>query len=167
MKTVPLHGAKAAGRVALVDDDDYELVSGYRWRVWERRRGPNGAIWGPYAVASVSSRRGGCIQMHQLITGWPMTDHRNGNGLDNQRSNLRPATVAQNTQNARPQAGSSSRYKGVTWHKKLSKWQAEIKVGGKHRYLGVFVSEEDAALAYNVAALEAYGEYAYLNEVAA
>ncbi len=99
--------------------------------------------------------------MHKLITGLPATDHRNGDGLDNQRSNLRPANAAQNNHNQRPQVGHSSRFKGVTWHKKVRKWQAAIKVCGKTHYLGCYVSEEEAAAAYAAAALAFQGEYAY------
>lgn len=161
MKTVPLGGKKAAGRVALVDDEDYDLVMQYRWHVLEYRR-QDGRIDGPYA--QTKTRRDGRevgISMHKLITGWSMTDHRNGDGLDNQRSNLRPATKAQNSHNQRPQAGKSSRYKGVCWNRKAKKWVAGIRVRGKYRYLGAFASEEDAARAYTEAALAIQGEYAY------
>ena len=162
MKAVSLHGEKAAGRVALVDDEDYDLVMQYRWRGWEKRH-PNGSIAGPYAVAGTRSPDGrrAVVKMHKLSTGWPMTDHRDHDGLNNQRSNLRPATKAQNNHNQGPQAGTSSRYKGVTWHRKVKKWQATIKLNGKSRYLGCFTSEEDAARAYAEAALVAQGEYAY------
>lgn len=161
MKTVFLHGKVAAGRVALVDDEDYELVSGYRWHVQERKR-PNGTTWGPYAKTVVlRDGRFVSIMMHKLITGYPATDHRNGDGLDNQRSNLRPGGATRNNHNQRPCTGHSSRYKGVTWNKRISKWQAAIKIAGKSRYLGVFTSEEDAARAYVEAALAVQGEYAY------
>lgn len=167
MKIIPLSGEKAAGRVALIDDDDYEPVMPYRWRIWERQR-PGCRIDGPYAVAYC--RRDGrpsLLFMHALLTGWPLTDHRNGDGLDNQRSNLRPATPAQNNHNQRPRINHSSRYKGVTWHKQCHKWQAAIKVSGKNHYLGIFVSEEDAAAAYTAAALKMQGEYAYIARGAA
>jgi hypothetical protein len=167
VKTIPLHGKNAKGRVALIDDGDYDLVRSRRWTVIERPQ-PNGRMDGPYAITHFSrdGRRTG-VYMHALITGWPKTDHRNGDGLDNQRYNLRPATTAQNNHNQRPRIGTSSRFKGVTWHKKVAKWQATIKLNQRCVYLGVYTSEEEAALAYNAAALEAYGEYAYLNEVAA
>lgn len=167
MRQIPLVGPLANGRFTIIDEDDFALVSGHRWEIWQKQ--PEGQrVNGPYARAHLW--RGGRrlhIFMHKFLTGWPRTDHVNHDGLDNQRHNLRPATNAQNNHNQRPQSGTSSRFKGVTWHKQIGKWQASIKVGGKGRYLGVFVSEEDAALAYNAAALEAYGEYAYLNEVAA
>lgn len=168
MKTVPLGGKKAAGRVALVDDEDYELVSQYRWHVLEKVR-PSGGIDGPYV--QTKTRRDGRevgVFMHKLITGYARTDHRNGNGLDNQRSNLRPATAAQNGCNRPPRADHSSRHKGVSWHRATRKWRATIKANGKSRHLGTFASEEDAARAYAEAALAIQGEYAYAaREVAA
>lgn len=166
MKEVLLVGAKAAGRVALVDDEDFDLVSQYRWVVREQLvegRRPNG----PYAHTHSGPRHQRvCLLMHTLLTGWPLTDHINHNGLDNQRANLRPATDAENRHNSRPVVGTSSQFKGVTWHRGVRKWQAQIGAAGKCRYLGCFASEEDAALAYNEAALELFGPRAFLNEVA-
>jgi hypothetical protein len=161
---IRLYGAKAAGRVAIIDADDYDLVSPYRWRVRERLR-PGGRIWGPYAVTSLPIKMpsAACYGMHQLITGWPLVDHVSGDGLYNRRSNLRPATVAQNSQNRRPYPGGSSRFKGVCWNSKSGKWQAGIKINRRSCHLGLFVSEEDAARAYDKAAREVFGEYAYLN----
>jgi hypothetical protein len=147
--------------VALIDDADYELVSRYRWHAWEVQR-PGGRVDGPYAAAA--TRQGGrktSVLMHKLITGHPITDHANGDGLDNRRANLRLATTVQNGYNRRSQTGHSSQYKGVTWHKQRRKWQACIKVDGKNRYLGIFSSEEEAAAAYVAVALEAQGAYAY------
>lgn len=160
MRTVPLYGKVAAGRVALVDDADYEMVSRYRWNVREQKSS-RGTVWGPYAKAKVPGGQGACVFMHKLLTGWPATDHRNGDGLDNQRSNLRPATAAQNNHNQRPWPGHSSRFKGVSWHRSRRRWQAQIKVDGKNRHLGFFASEEDAARVYETAALEIQGSYAY------
>jgi hypothetical protein len=101
--------------------------------------------------------------MHQLIAGHARTDHRNNYGLDNQRHNLRPVTSAQNGQNGPPNMGSVSRYKGVSWHRRCGKWQVHITADGKRRGAGYFTDETEAARAYDAAAREAYGEYAYLN----
>jgi len=168
MKVIPLHGAKAAGRVALVDDEDYDLVMQYHWIFWEYDR-PSGGKVGPYAIANVpGARRGTTIYMHKLLTGYRQTDHENHNGLDNQRRNLRDATTRQNLQNARKHAGShSSRFKGVTWVERRNRWWARIKADGKVRHLGYFHTEDAAAEAYNAAALEHFGEFACLNEVTA
>jgi hypothetical protein len=164
MKTVPLHGKIAAGRVALVDDEDYELVMQYRWNVLERAR--NGRTHGPYAITDTgygrTGRRG--ILMHKLLTGWPQTDHRDHDGLNNQRSNLRPATNSQNHANERPGTGFASAYKGVSLGSRGHGWQARIRVGGGERlYLGIFKSEIDAARAYDAAARKHHAEYACLN----
>ena len=163
MKTVSLGGKKAAGRVALVDDEDYDLVAGYRWCLWEPpgKRRPGG----PYAAANIKLPDGRCtaILMHKMLTGWRQTDHIDHDGLNNQRSNLRPATQAQNAYNARPTLGTSSQYKGVSWHKTAGKWMAQIAYGRKNRYLGLFLSEEAAAAAYDDAARQLGGEYAFLN----
>jgi hypothetical protein len=158
MKTIPLHGGKAAGRVALVDDEDYDLVMRYRWNVHEGARPNTRRKTGPYAVTK--HRDGGRrrnLTMHNLITGWSRVDHINHNGLDNQRANLRPATNAQNAYNQRPHQAHTSEYKGVSWHR--GKWQATIN----RHYIGLFVCEEDAADAYDSAARAAFGEHAYLN----
>lgn len=165
VRTIPLHGNLAAGRVALVDDEDYELVMQYRWNVWEKGGSETRRKDGPYAQASIriGPGRTSTIRMHKLITGWSQTDHINGSGLDNRRNNLRPATKLQNLYNAEGRTNTSSCHKGVAWHKDTRKWQASIKVNGKQRYLGVFASEEDAAAAYAAAALELQGEYAYAN----
>jgi hypothetical protein len=159
MMTVPLHGPKAAGRVARVDDADYALVMAYRWYVLEQDRPGHWPI-GPYAI---TNRSAGSALMHKLITGWPQTDHEDHDGLNNQRSNLRPAPGGRNLQNARKRAGTSSAYKGVSWDPVNRKWLARICVSGHERNLGRHVSEIDAALAYDAAAREAFGEFACLN----
>lgn len=165
MAEIPLVGRRAQGRVALVDDADLPLVAGYRWRVWEQVR--NGVKGGPYAVTTVATgRRGGRrLVMHTLLTGYRRTDHANGNGLDNQRANLRDADQSHNLANqgkGRRAATSTSRYKGVGRMANGS-WRARIKVNYQERHLGLFASEEDAARAYDAAAVAAWGEFARLN----
>lgn len=156
MKTIPLGGMKAAGRVALIDDEDYELVAKHRWHVFEVQR--NGRTNGPYA-------RTGHIFMHTMLSGWPRVDHIDHDGLNNQRSNLRPATATQNKANQRPRLDSKvSAYKGVFRTRKgRRRWGARIRIAGSHADLGYFDSPEEAARAYDAAALKAWGEYAFLN----
>jgi len=162
--TVPLNGAAAKGRVALVDDQDYELVSQRRWFVYERIH-PGRASCGPYAVANL--RRDGrktTIRMHSLITGWPETDHRDHNGLNNQRANLRPMDHATNAQNSLPRGRGASVYKGVSWYAYgRGKWHARIQIDGRDRSLGYFHDEIAAAQAYDAAARAAFGAYACVN----
>jgi hypothetical protein len=170
MKTVPLHGRKAAGRVALVDDEDYDLVMQYRWHVREEQRPGRRRPNGPYARTNVRiGDRSTTIAMHSLLTGWPLTDHADHNGLNNQRYNLRPATFTENNANKREQAGTSSRFKGVCWAASTlrtgeqGRWLARIEANDRAHYLGKFACEEDAARAYDAAARRFFGAYACLN----
>jgi hypothetical protein len=163
MRTIPLGGQKAAGRVALVDDEDYEQVMAYRWHVRETMR-PGRRDNGPYAAATVWRQgRAVTILMHKLLTGWPQTDHVDHDGLNNQRINLRPATASENGGNRRPNHAGASPFKGVYWDRQVDKWRARIRIDRKWCYLGWFAVEEDAAQAYDTAALLAWGAYAHLN----
>lgn len=166
VKTVPLHGKKAAGRVALVDDVDYELVSRYRWHVREATY-PGLRSNGPYAQTNVpiseSPRRYKSLGMHTLLTGWLRVDHVDHDGLNNQRANLRPATPGQNNANRRPRIYGSSPFKGVYWYKAGHVWRARFRGDGKEYHLGQFATEEEAARAYDAVARATWGEYAYLN----
>jgi hypothetical protein len=93
------------------------------------------------------------------------TDHINGNKLDNRCDNLRVCNHSQSMANVGPRKGNTSGYKGVSWAKKERKWYATITVNKKQRNLGLYDDPQDAARAYNAAALEAWGEYARLNDV--
>jgi hypothetical protein len=136
MKEIPLNGKKAAGRVALIDDEDYDLVMQYKWYVDERFREGVKGTWhsGPRAVATYKDGEHIHLMMHTLITGWPEVDHADGNGLNNQHYNLREVTHLQNTWNRNGHPGASSKYKGVTllrygtgkYKGKYSKWWARI-----------------------------------------
>lgn len=147
------------GSVALVDDED-AWVLGNRWTC------SNG-----YAQRRKDYR---LQYMHRAIAaemGFPAAahvDHINGDKLDNRRANLRPADKKTNGANRvayRKRAVVVSRFKGVCWRQDRQAWWAYITVNRKRRYLGFFHDELDAARAYNAAALEAWGEYARLNDV--
>jgi hypothetical protein len=158
MKTIQL----TQGFVTLVDDADYTRLSQLQWRALiDRRRNK------AYAVSRVKVA-GRTLYMHREILGISdskrKVDHRNGNGLDNQRENLRPCNTSQNTMNSSKRSdGLSSRYKGVCWHKRYRKFQADIKLSGKSKFLGMFIDELDAAFAYDAAAREHFGEFALCN----
>jgi hypothetical protein len=102
--------------------------------------------------------------MHRaILEGAPQVDHIDGDGLNNQRSNLRPATQAQNMANSRKYSTNTSGFKGVGWHKAAKKWRADITFDYKTRYLGLFPTAEDAARAYDSAAKSLFGVFACLN----
>ncbi len=164
MAEIALHGVRARGRVALVDDADLDLVAAYRWRVLEQVRS-NGTTVGPYATATIpTGKRGGRkVLMHTLILGAKRIDHANGDGLDNQRGNLRPCTQSQNMANRAGNRSASSRFKGVCWHSPSRLWSARIKKDGKVTGLGYFRDEADAVRAYDVAATALFGEFARFN----
>ncbi len=148
------------GQFALVDDEDFEELSKYKWSVQKNRNTF-------YAIAKtyISGKRI-TILMHRIITNFPKgidTDHRNHNGLDNRKANLRPCTKAQNQQNCLKQKNCSSRYKGVYWHKNRKKWQTQIVVNHKNLYFGSYIDEIKAAKIYDKKAKELFGEFANLN----
>ena len=154
--TIRLNGAKAAGRVAVVDDHRAELVSAYSWHVIESRPGLC------YVVAYVRGSGGGrhrrTIKLHTLISGLKAPDHANGDPFDNTDGNLRKATDSQNSANRKRRRESRWPYKGIA-QVPSGRWQARVN----RRYLGTFDTAESAARAYDVAALEAWGEFAWLN----
>lgn len=156
MKTVSL----TRGKVALVDDADFEAVSKFKWRAAKRGkriyavrslRNPDGKETNPY--------------LHQfLMPGLACIDHRDGDGLNNQRENLRPATHQQNQQGfKRKRLGMTSLFRGVSWHASRKKWVSQIMTGGKHVFFGRFDSETEAARAYDSAARKHFGDFAAPN----
>lgn len=92
-----------------------------------------------------------------------LTDHINGNPLDNRRCNLRIATHAENMRNRKKNNNSVSGYKGVSWRRAANKWCVQIRNGGKKIYLGLFDDPIEAARVYDAAALELHGKFARLN----
>ena len=156
MKKVPLTG----GNYALVDDEDYRNVSGFRWKE-------------PGGYAAHNSRKGGrpfTVYMHRLITAAPggmKVDHRNHDGLDNRKANLRVCTHSQNHMNRVKLVGRSSRYKGVSWHAGRGQWRAYLTLDGTQRHIGYFDNETHAALGYDMWAHTLFGQYALTNFTAA
>jgi hypothetical protein len=156
MREIPL----TQGQVALVDDADYEWLRQWNWYA----KSQSGGFHACRNEAGHGSR--GCIYMHTELLEVPegyQVDHEDGNGLNNQRSNLRPATAAQNQGNQKRPRNNTSGYKGVSWHKRRSKWTAKIGVSGKRLNLGYFDDPAEAARAYDAAAIAHFGEFARLN----
>jgi len=149
-------------QIALVDDEDYELVSQYKWHTSSKK----GHTF--YAVAYAGGGRNNHkqISMHRLIMGASFgeeVDHINGNGLDNRKENLRLASRAENVRNKHISSGTSS-YKGVSLYRRTGRWRAQIEMAEKNIHLGYFKTEKEAARAYNYKALELFGDFACINE---
>jgi hypothetical protein len=146
MKKISLSGGKA---YALVDDEDYELLSQFRWYVDK-----NGYAW-----AMISMHR--CVMRPKF--GEPI-DHIDGDTINNQKNNLRHCSYRQNAHNRRVQDNTSG-FKGVAFMKKrnTSPWQAHIYYGGKRHSLGYFREAREAAVMYDFWATLTFGEYAKTN----
>jgi len=147
------------GFVAIVDDEDAPAVlAAGKWTAQARP-------WTVYARRNVRCEDGrqATLYLHTFLTGWSMVDHANRDGLDNRRANLRPATRSQNARNRTVRSDSVSGFKGVYWDARAQRWEARIYVAGRGIWLGRFDDLVDAARAYDAAAREHYGEYAWLN----
>jgi len=147
-------------RFAKVDPEDYIWLSQFRWFC---NRRPHTS----YAIRNAGEgKERKKVLMHREIMETPrhlVCDHRNRNGLDNRKQNLRNCTKQENGMNRLGQKNGTSRYKGVCRHKRMKKWVACIKANGQKRHLGYFVSEVSAAKAYDEAARKYHREFASLN----
>lgn len=134
------------GKVALVDDEDYERINQHKWYA-AKNHNTHYATRAPYNKTTKKQSR---IKMETVVLGiFPkglIPDHKDGNGLNNQKSNLRLVTIRQNGQNRHEQK--TSRYPGVHWKKRNKKWVAQVQIEKKMKHLGLFILEEDAFAAY-------------------
>lgn len=149
----------STGDIATVDAVDVEKVNSCNWSLHRGGEGkPVYARGKPYWSSSK-------VYMHRLILCFPFfeVDHKNGNGLDNRRCNLRAAINGGNQCNRRG-VGGASKHKGVYLNRQ-GKWCAQIAKCRQRYCLGTFDSEVEAAIAYNDAAIRLHGEFAKLNEV--
>lgn len=147
------------GNVAIVDDEDYDEISKYKWRT----QGDSYAARDEWEFGVRKQ-----IYMHREVMeakDKEVVDHINHNTLDNRRENLRVCAQVLNMANARIRSDNTSGYKGVTWYKRDKKWKAQLQYKGKNINLGTFESRHDAAKMYNFWAYDLFGEYALLNKI--
>lgn len=159
MKTIPL----TQGYYAFVDDEDYDDLMQFKWHILKMRN---------CYYAKRGCREGGKVrnitmQAHILGVLKPhgrafQIDHKNGNGLDNRRENIRICSYSQNQMNKVSSRGKTSKYKGVNFCSKRG-YISRIKLNYKEIYIGSFKLEKEAALAYDKKAKELFGEFARLN----
>ena len=145
------------GLKTLVDDEDYEYLCKTKWHV-DRE--------GYVRRSAIINGTRKTVLIHRFILKAKKeisVDHINGNRLDNRKANLRLCTVSQNKMNVGKNKNNKSGYKGIWWDKVAKKWAAGIERNYKSKWLGYFLIKEDAARAYNKAAIEYHGEFANIN----
>lgn len=141
------------GFVATVDDGDYDrVVAAGSWQINKC----DGRLYAGHATS------GGNVRLHTFLTGWPLVDHVNGDGLDNRRANLRPATPSQNAGNIGVPRDNTSGLKGVGRYRN-GRFRAYLTADGRQLHLGYFDTAEQAGRAYDAAALARWGEFARPN----
>lgn len=164
MKRIDVSTPKHPGMFALVDDDDYERVSRYKWSAEVRKN----VTYATRGVCIDGKRK--VVRLHRFVMRakpGEQFDHVDRNGLNNQKANLRSCTHQQNAGNVEKASGSKawSRFKGVAWCKRFKCWVASIRVSGGTKKIGNFESELSAAAHYDEAAVEKYGCFAFINGV--
>lgn len=148
------------GKEAMVDDWNFEKLNQYKWQAHKNSYG---------GFEAVRKSKGKTLRMHRSVVGLDFfdkreTDHKNHNTLDNRESNLRVCSKAENQYNQSPQKRkTTSKYKGVTWNKRLNKWISQIAVNKVKIHLGCFESELIAAAVYDYNAKKYFGEFACCN----
>ena len=161
MQTIPL----TRGYFATVDDEDYESMMQWKWHAVVSHYKQKIKVY-----AARNPGRGGKSRyflMHRVLTNagkGVKVDHRDGNGLNNSRDNLRLCSHQQNLQNTGLSINNLSGVKGVSWSRACKKWRARFVTNRKETHLGVFDTKEEAVRAYDLEILLARGQFAVTNE---
>jgi|SRR3989304_10592370 len=152
MKTIKL----TQGKVALIDDEDFDRINKFKWTADKSKN----------TFYAIRRRFGKKIYLHRVIINiekGQIIDHIDGNGLNNQKSNLRICTQSENSMNKKKKTGNIGKFKGVHWNEERKKWKVEIKKKEKRIFLGRFDNQYEAAIAYDQAAIKYFGNFARLN----
>lgn len=157
-----VHVPLTQGKVALIDEEDAERVLAFKWCAEFSGENSVSSRW----YARHFFKNGQNIRLHRFVVNaspGTMVDHKNGDGLDCRRSNLRQCVKANNSQNCVLRVNNTSGFKGVTFDKRRNHWYARIKVDGKEIHFRSTNTAEESALIYDEAARIYYGEFARLN----
>lgn len=154
------------GGFSLVDAEDFQRLNAFKWRL-----GFRGYVIST-KVDPENPKYWTTLLLHRTVLNLPtlrgyedMVDHRNTLRIDNRKQNLRPCVRRQNGANRGPSKNGTSGFKGVTFNKKGQRWAAQLGDLGRRYHLGFYDTPVEAALAYNAAALQHFGEFAKLNNV--
>lgn len=154
------------GKVAKVDDDDFDRLNRHRWIVLTTRKGTGNS----YAVTKMKvNGKKKTVYMHKFVVGDSHhIDHKDGDSLNNQKNNLRHANYVQNGRNRSLQIHSAP-FKGVSYFKATGKWSASIRLAShpvqlRKVHLGFFHTPEEAARTYDMVALKHFGDFGRTNE---
>lgn len=153
---------KYGTHIIYYDDSDHELLSRYNWSL---HKGDT-TLYARANAWNKGTKKSFHPYMHRLLLGVSkneQVDHKDHNGLNNKRDNLRLCSSSENNYNKAPATNNSTGYKGVHYYKKRNNFQVNIMVGKKRIHGGYFEKVEDAAKKYNELALKYHGEFAYLN----
>lgn len=157
------------GQKTIINTSDYDKIKNIRWFAYRSRTAKTFYVIGNLPRRDHPEGKQKGVKLHRFLFDLddPKTtvDHKDGNGLNNIRENLRVCTQLQNSRNYPIPHNNTSGYKGVSWNKIRKKWQAKISVCGVRKSMGYYDDPKDAAIAYNHGALEYHNEFANLNVV--
>lgn len=160
-----IYSKKHGTHEVFIDDEDAERVLQYTWHVTYCYRRGRAFLKNVRTDIIKNNKKTGLLLHRLIIPNKSMIDHIDGNPLNNKKSNLRACSNSENVKNVNKYSNNTSGFKGVSWHKRVQKFFAQIGNDGSKIHLGYFDSAKDAALAYNKAALKYHGEFARLNEI--
>ena len=160
-----LESSKFGNKECIIDTEDYDKIKKYRWWISKKKKDHTFYVMAHIYYGKERLKK----KLHRIILNIDdskiLVDHKNFDGLDNRKNNLRSCTYQENAMNRQIIKTYSSKYKGVCLDKAYKKWVANIKFNDKTIYLGRFNDEEQAAKAYNEKAKELFGKFSCLNEI--